>query len=94
MPRHLVEKQFDGNGERRYGGRSLRVSGARAMASMGLEIVLFQLMAHWSSQVVSVSEAPVAKISDMFEERAAEQSLRWSIAELTRRISELRTDRD
>ena len=53
--------------------RSLLVSVARPMASMELDMVLIQLMAHWSSQVVLrfASEVPLAKISDIFQERVA-----------------------
>ena len=37
-------KLFDGTGVRRVGGHSLRVSGARAVAALELDIVLVQLM--------------------------------------------------
>ena len=36
-------------GVRRFGGHSLRVTGARLMAGMGISVVLIQLMARWSS---------------------------------------------
>ena len=43
------------------------------MVSMGRHIVLIELVACWSSQVVLryVSEEPVAKVSDTYMERAA-----------------------
>ena len=46
--------------------------GAPAVTSMELDTVLIQLMARWSSQVVPryVSEAPLAKISDIFYKNA------------------------
>ena len=47
-------------GVRRFGGHSLRVTGARLMTGMGISIALIQLMARWSSDVVLryVAEAP------------------------------------
>ena len=48
-------------GIRRFGGHSLRVTGARLMAGMGFSIVLIQLMARWSFEAVLryVAEAPL-----------------------------------
>ena len=58
-------------GVRRLGGHSLRVTGARLMAGMGISIVLIQLMASWSSEVVLryVAEAPTARNVWRFPER-------------------------
>ena len=54
-----------GSGARRFGGHSLRVTGARTLAALGIDIVLIQLMARWSSDVVLryVAEAPLATMS-------------------------------
>ena len=49
----LIGEALTGSGGvRRFGGQSLRVTGARLMAGMGISIVLIQLMARWSSEVV------------------------------------------
>ena len=55
-------------GVRRFGGHSLRVTGARLMAGMGISIVLIQLMARWSSGAVlrHAAEAPLQGMSDTY----------------------------
>jgi len=66
------EPLTDVHGSRRFGGHSLRVTGTRTLASMGIDVLLIQLMARWSSDVVLryVSEAPLAAITDVFRGRA------------------------
>ena len=63
---------------------------------MGLDIVLIQLVARWSSQVVLryLSEAPLAKIFEILMERKAGASLRWSLEELSRHFAELESRRE
>ena len=41
----IGEPLVDDNGARRFGGHSLRVTGARSLAALGIELVLIQLMA-------------------------------------------------
>jgi hypothetical protein len=55
QPPHQVllgEPLVDGHGVRRFGGHSLRVLGARNLDVMGINLMLIQLMARWSSDVV------------------------------------------
>jgi len=66
------EPLVDAAGSRRFGGHSLRVTGARTLAASGVDVLLIQLMARWSSDVVLryVSEAPLAAITDAFRGRS------------------------
>ena len=52
-------------GRRAFGGHSARVSGARWLASTGLEIVKLAVLARWSSNVVVryVSDAPLHRVT-------------------------------
>lgn len=53
------------DGTPRYGGRSLRVTGAQYLASIGIEIFKIQVLARWESDIVLryVREAPLAAIA-------------------------------
>jgi len=68
----IGESLVDAYGSRRFGGHSLRVTGARTLAALGIDVLLIQLMARWSSDVVLryVSEAPLAAITDAYRGRA------------------------
>ena len=57
-------------GVRRFGGHSLRVTGARLTAGISISVVLIQLMARWSSDVVllHIAEAPLQGMSDAYRE--------------------------
>ena len=59
------EPLVDPNGVRRHGGHTLRITGARTMAALGIEIYLIQLMARWASDVVYryVAEAPLSRMT-------------------------------
>ena len=78
------EPLVDSQGVRRFGGHSLRVTGARSLAGMGIDLMLIQLMARWSSNVVLryVSEAPLQRMSDTYRCKSAAQVLGTSIGEL------------
>ena len=73
----LDEPLTDDQGQRRFGGHSLRVTGARHLASIGLEISLIQLMARWSSDVVLryVAEAPLEQISRAYVHGRSDRQL-------------------
>ena len=53
-------------GRRRFGGHTLRVSGARHLAGMGLELYKLALLARWASPIIMryVAEAPMAGITE------------------------------
>ena len=69
----IGEPLVDISGIRRFGGHSLRVTGARTMAALGIELVLIQLMARWSSDVVLryVADAPLASITASYRAKLA-----------------------
>jgi len=88
------EPLVDAMGSRRFGGHSLRVTGARTLAALGIDVLLIQLMARWSSDVVLryVSEAPLAAITDAYRGRtrpyvAAPRSLVGAPADLEAALS-------
>ena len=59
------------------GGHACRITGARHMASIAIDIWLIQLLARWSSEVVMryVREAPLARVTDTYKRRMAHHSL-------------------
>ena len=84
----LGEPLFDDRGVRRFGGHSLRVSGARTLAGMGIDLVLIQLMARWSSDVVLryVADAPLTKISAAYRAGSAVVPLGSDLQELSAQL--------
>jgi hypothetical protein len=66
----------DSRGVRRFGGHSLRVTGARTLAELGIEIFMIQLMARWSSDVVYryVAEAPLSRMTAAYRRGYAAQA--------------------
>ena len=71
------EPLVDASGVRRYGGHSLRVTGARTLAALGVNLALIQLMARWSSDVVLryVAEAPLVTMTAAYREGFASKVL-------------------
>ena len=69
------EPLVDAQGSRRFGGHSLRVTGARTLAGLGVDIHLIQLMARWSSDVVLryVAEAPLSSMTEAYRRGYASQ---------------------
>ena len=77
----------DDQGQNVFGGHALRVTGAQAMAAMGVDIHIIMIMARWSSDSVLryVGEAPLEALTEIvkaktrtadlkaFYERALEQ---------------------
>ena len=55
-----------------------RVTGARTLAALGVDLVRIQLMARWSSDVVLryVAEAPLATMTAAYRAGFAAQSVR------------------
>ena len=55
-------------GRRRFGGHSFRVTGARRLAAMGIEVMVIMCLARWESHVVMryVQEAPLATLTDRY----------------------------
>lgn len=74
----LGEELTDGGGRRRFGGHSLRVSGAKWLASIGIEVAKIQVLARWSSDVVLryIGESHIQSISqDVKKARATRRAV-------------------
>ena len=56
------------DGDRRFGGHSFRVTGARYLASRGMPLHTIQLHARWSSDVIAryVADTPLDRLTDQF----------------------------
>ena len=61
----------DSEGKKVFGGHTMRVSGARFLASIGIEITLIMLFARWISQVVLryVEETPLVTFSQLVKSK-------------------------
>ena len=81
-------------GVRRFGGHSLRVTGARLMAGMGISIVLIQLMARWSSEAVLryVAEAPLQGMSNAYRKGLSTSALGTSAEETSRQLEVVKSE--
>jgi len=62
----LAEPLTDAAGRRRFGGHSLRVTGARHLATLGLELYKLSVLARWASPIILryVAEAPLATVTE------------------------------
>ena len=71
-------------GDQSWGGHSMRVSGARHLAAMGLEISLIQLIGRWGSEVVRryVSDAPLSTVTSVYKQKLTNRDLKEEIARL------------
>ena len=69
-------------GRTRFGGHSLRVTGAQHLAAMGFPVILIQLLARWSSEVVLryIREAPLLRVTAEYRRRHEEYSLERFLA--------------
>jgi hypothetical protein len=58
------EPLVDSLGSRRYGGHSLRVTGAQYLASVGVPLLTIQLLGRWASDIIAryVAEAPLCAL--------------------------------
>jgi len=59
------ERVTDSAGRRRFGGHSMRVTGSRFWAGMGLEVFKIQIFARWGSTVILryVADVPIANLT-------------------------------
>jgi len=62
-------QELDKEGNRRYGGHSFRVTGARHLAALGLELLVIMALARWMSHIILhyVRDAPLAAITDTYK---------------------------
>ena len=94
VARLIGEALTGSGGVRRFGGHSLRVTGARLMAGMGISIVLIQLMARWSSEAVLryVAEAPLQGMSDAYRKGLSTSALGTSAEETSRQLEVVKSE--
>ena len=83
---------LDSAGHHRFGGRSLRVTGAQHLARIGISIVHIQLLARWESAIVLryVAEAPLAVIGKEYREKWARHTLEDFVAASGPELARLR----
>ena len=67
----------DGEGRNRFGGHTLRVTGAQHLAMIGLALILIQLMGRWGGSTVVryVADAPLGKITQQYMASSANMDL-------------------
>ena len=84
---------MDAYGHRLFGGHSLRVSGAQWMATRGLLFISIQLMARWSSDVISryVGEAPLSRVTEEYRKANASVDLEGVLADAKLTAAALRS---
>ena len=77
-------------GRRSFGGHSARVSGARWLANMGLELLKIAVLARWASTVIVryVSDAPLCTITSDCRKLAAGSDLDSVVDELRREVED------
>ena len=86
---------MDSMGRKAFGGHSMRVAGARYLASLGIELVKIALMGRWGSDAVLryVGEAPLLTLTgnckQLLEGRSIESLLRELRAEVARGSSKI-----
>ena len=59
------------DGQKLWGGHTMRVSGAQHLASLGVELVVIALLARWASAIVLryAAEAPLQKITENYKQK-------------------------
>jgi hypothetical protein len=77
-------KLVDISGNRRFGGHSMRVAGARHLAALGFPLLLIQLLGRWGSDIVMryVMDAPLGAITSTYRSMMAEQELQGTLKRL------------
>ena len=67
----------DSLGREAFRGHSLRVSGARHMAQLGIPTPIVALLARWSSSVVLryISDAPLASLTSIYRGKAIKAAM-------------------
>ena len=69
---------LDADNAQRFGGHSLRVTGARWLAGLGLPLVSIQLLARWDGDVFRryIAEAPLRRLSEDHLRAAGDHHMR------------------
>ena len=76
----------------RFGGHTLRVTGARWLAALGLPLVSIQLLARWESETVRryISEAPLRRLSVDYMAAAGDTHLRGCMSKSEEELNALK----
>ena len=80
----------DEHGRNAFGGHSCRVSGAKFLSGLGLELYKLALLARWSSPVILryVGEAPLRTVTDDCRRLLAGAQLHTLVEDLNRRVEQ------
>ena len=81
------------NGQRRWGGHALRVTGAQHLAGLGVELVVIALLARWASAIVLryAAEAPLVNITDSYKQKIHNFKFQSFIAKMREEMDETKT---
>ena len=82
----LGEDLLDQQGRRRFGGHTLRISGARRLARLAIPTATIMLLARWSSIVVLryIKEAPLKALTQEYRSRTGKPT--YSLTDVSRGI--------
>ena len=74
VARKLGQPLKSPDGQRLWGGHTMRVTGAQHLASLGVELVVIALLARWASAIVLryAAEAPLLKITENYKQKLHE----------------------
>ena len=83
----LLIPTVDDEGNQLFGGHSLRVLGARHLASIGIELGVIMLIARWESKIIMryVAEAPLTAVTEKYRSNS-------EASEFTKIVSQLRSE--
>ena len=87
------EPTHDEDGEKLLGGHSMRLAGARYLASSGLRIYQIELMARWKSPMILhyARSAPLTRLTQQFQDLTTRQNLNEILDDLQQRVKELQS---
>ena len=84
---------LDADNAQRFGGHSLRVTGARWLAELGLPLVSIQLLARWEGDVIRryIAEAPLRRLSEDYLRAAGDHHIRNLLSHSDHEVAGLRS---
>ena len=89
----LGQDLLDTAGAQRFTGHSLRVTGARWLAELGLPLVSIQLLARWEGETIRrcVTEAPLTRLAQDYRIAAGDLHLRSLLAKSETELASVRS---
>ena len=80
------------DGTRRFGGHTLRVTGARHLAATGVDLLTLQVLARWDSEIILryVADAPLEQLTSRYLQKLAEADLETSLEKLRTDVGAMR----